>query len=145
MAATLPQARDEILGQFKAAWDLATPPVPPVVYDDSIPTAPGTGNPAPAWARCKLRHFGGGQRAITDKAVKHYERSGVLFIQIFTPSNGGQVLADTLAVIARNAFEGKRTASGVWFPSAIIRDGVTDGSWLRTNVNISFQYDEFKA
>jgi hypothetical protein len=65
--------------------------------------------------------------------------------QIFTEFGDGQVLADSLATVARDAFEGEVTSPGrVIFRNVRAVDVGPDGHWTQTNVLAEFEYDEVK-
>ena len=59
-------------------------------------------------------------------------------------SAGGVALAELLAVVARGAFEGVGTASGIWFRNARIHEAGVDGAWVQMNVLADFVYDEMR-
>lgn len=147
---TLPSfatARDEILALFKVAWDANTPAVnggltPRVEWDavDSKTARPVSA----AWARITVEHTLAEQSTFGDAGARRFTRFGFVTVQIFQPQNtaGGFTLGEQLAVIARNAFEGVGTASGVWFRNAVISEAGSDAIWSRLNVRAEFQYDE---
>jgi hypothetical protein len=78
--------------------------------------------------------------------LNRYSRSGVCFIQVFTPLNQGTREADTLAQSARDIFEGTTLASNaIRFNDVIIREiGPDDGGWYQVLVECEFEYDERK-
>lgn len=144
MTATLTEARDEILTQFKTRWDQpgASQGIP-VIYWDSDATAPKPPNP---WARVTVQHspvqpgqvtlagFSGGRR---------FRRTGICTVQIFTPLGDGLSTADQLATIARSAFEGQTTPSSVIFRAVSVNEvGRDEGGWFQVNVLAQFEYDE---
>jgi hypothetical protein len=147
---TLPDyvsANDEIKGLFLADWRALAPAlnggvVPPIEWKgvDS-----GTPPPADApWARVTVRHTSSPRQTLAKRGEGRVTRLGLVFIQIFAPIANGQglLLAQQLAIIARNAYERKGTASGIWFRRARVQEVGADGTWEQINVSLDFQYDE---
>lgn len=141
MSLTRAQARDEILGLFKATWDSLPAPVPPVAYDDNAPP-PTKGDQA--WARVTLLHNDGDQQTLGGIGNRRFNRLGVVIVQVFTPYGGGSTKADVLVPVARDAFEGKSTPGGVWFRHVREQDAGKSGQWQQTNVSAEYEYDEIK-
>jgi hypothetical protein len=75
---------------------------------------------------------------------KKYTETGLLFIQIFAPMSvgSGMLNGKKLATLARNAYRGVSTESGVWFRNARINDLEPDDGFYRWNVIAEFEYDE---
>ncbi len=75
---------------------------------------------------------------------KRYENNGLLFVQIFCPSS--DVAASSkgalLAVVARNAFRGKKTSGGVVFHNVRIQELPAKDNSERFNVVSEYEYDE---
>jgi len=65
-------------------------------------------------------------------------------VQVFVPLGQGLAKARQLAMIAKNAFEGTATPSGVWFKRCHIREFGPDPSddWDMTSVMCQFTWDE---
>lgn len=144
---TYDSANDEILGLFNADWATRTPALnggqavhvewPGVDSQDPPPVG------AP-WARIVLRYGSSRQATLSPPGQRRFTRTGLVTVQIFTPisAGGGLSLAEKLGIIARDAFEGKGTSSGIWFQNARIQPIGADGQWEQTNVVVEFQYDE---
>ncbi len=139
MPATFAQANDEILSFFKTAWDTTGHPA---LYENVAGSPPTTQIP---WARASLR-FGPGENAsLADPTGKQrFTRSGILTIQIFIPNGEGLSLGYTLSKIVADAFEGKATASHVWFRRVGTTPVGSSAEWYQFNVSIAFTYDEVK-
>lgn len=146
---TFDSARDEILGLFKTDWDANTP----AANGGQVPTVrwPGVdaGSPPPSdgpWARIVVRHATSRQSTFGETGNRRFTRPGLVTVQVFTPltAGGGLSLAEKLAIIARNAFEGRGTASGIWFRNVRIQEIGEDGTWYQMNVLAEFQYDELR-
>lgn len=146
---TFTEARDEILGLLKTAWDAGTPALnsgqvvrmewPGVVQ----PTAPPADAP---YARPAIRHGRGAQRTLGTVGNRRFTRIGLVTVQVFAPISrgGGLSLAESLGIIARDAFEGVGTASGIWFRNVRIQEIGADDIWQQFNVIAEFEYDEIK-
>lgn len=144
MTATLTQARDEMLAVFRESW-LADPASAqlPVLYPDTKSVPPTTGK---GWVRVMVQHGSGGQATLSNAAGRRrFRHTGIVFVQIFTDRGDGMVLADQLASVAKNAFEGVTTDPGrVTFYRVRVREVGPDGQWFQTNVLADFEYDEVK-
>lgn len=96
------------------------------------------------WLRISVRHstsesdsFGSGRA--------NYEAIGRVFVEIFTPLNDGLILADDLVNVVKRAFQGNRAPGdfcGIVFEGATVNELGNEGGWNKTNVVISFRYDE---
>lgn len=147
---TMTEARDEVFALFKTAWGagalypLVSGTVPEIRYTGTVQPA----KPAPdaCWCRISMVHMGGSQLTFGKVGSRRFERRGTIYVQIFVPTKGGQGLSasESLATVARGAFEGKSTASGVWFRDVHVEDLGIDDSWEATNVLAAFSYDEIK-
>lgn len=149
---SITQARDEIQALFNNAWTANTPAVTPGNYVpqvrwDGVPENPNESPPNDAcWARFKLNHNNSVQSTLGQKGARRFTRSGVLAVQVFAPIDGGGFsLAEKLAIIARDCYEGQATVSGVWFRTVTIKEiGPDPGGWFQMNVTATFEYDEIK-
>lgn len=144
MTATTEQARDQIYGLIMAAWTAGAPAGAELVYDDAKAKKPD--GPAP-WARATVRHTGGSEISISRGNGKgRYNRTGTVYINLFSPSGDGLRALDPLVKLTLDAYEGKYTAGGVWFTKAQVREiGIVKGTGLyQINVLINFSYDEVK-
>ena len=139
MAATQEVASDEILAFFKTAWDTTGNLA---VYENvkgAVPTAQA------AWARPVIRHSPGGNQSLTGALNKtNYERTGLMVVSVFIPNGNGLSLGRSLGKTVADAFEGKATASAVWFRNVRIVEVGPSNEWYQFNVVIQFTYDEIK-
>ena len=95
------------------------------------------------WVRVAIRGNDSNQETLGKEGNRRFERSGILFIQCFTPENQGIKDANTLAKTAREIFEGKRiSGTTIYFLSGTSRKIGPDGKWYQLNVEIPFRYDE---
>jgi hypothetical protein len=140
---TISQARDEMLSVFTAAWegDPTSAPVP-VLYPDRAQEIPTQG----PWARARVQHNASAQVTLSGEAgARRFRRTGVVSVEIFTPTGDGLTLSDQLAMIASRAFEGVTTEPGrVIFRNVRVTEAGQDGAWHKTDVLADFEYDEVR-
>jgi len=142
-------ARDEMLALFNVAWLANTPAINgavaiPVEWQGVYSGAPPAADEA--FARVTIRHSEGGQITFGNTSNRRFNRSGLITVQVFAPisSGGGLSFAENAAIIARDAFEGVGTASGIWFRNSRIQEIGPEGAWFQMNVVTEFQYDEVR-
>ena len=144
MTATLDQARDEILGVLKAAWDVG-------VESTGLPMQyPNIGGQEPpvsgAWGRATVRHTAGFQATLRGAVgERRFRHLGTVTVQLFVPSGEGQGLSDALAKIVMAAFEGVTTSPGhVIFRNVKTVEIGPDGQFFQVNALAEFEYDEVR-
>lgn len=139
MPASQETASDEMLAFFKTAWDTTSLLA---VYENVkgvVPTAQD------AWARPSIRHAAGGNQSLTGALSQtNYERVGIFTVSIFIPNGNGLALGRSLGKTVADAFEGKATASAVWFRNVRVVEVGPSDEWYMFNVVIEFIYDEIK-
>lgn len=146
MPTTRTCARDEMLAAVKAVADdlidtVTGDPVP-VIYDD-VPDEIEKADPPIAWVRATVAHQTGNQATLAGSSgVRRYTRTGLLTVQIFTPTGDGLSVADEYATAFQSALQGKSTPNGVWFRDVTAQEAGIDGPWFQTNVVGTFEYDE---
>jgi hypothetical protein len=152
MATTLVDATDSILSQFRTTWNggagaLVGGPAPEIVYEALEPDLKvhprESDNP---WVRIVVRHSDGNKVSLAgDQGTGLYIRLGMVWVQVFCPAAGGTnwTLGQQLAMLARDAFEGKR-AGAVVFTKVAILDRPRDGAWLTFDVKANFYWHEVR-
>jgi hypothetical protein len=146
------EARDEVVKAFETAWQANAAAIvgftPEVRYKDIQTRAP---EPTGAyWVRVSLQSVDEVRTGVSscpdenDQEQKRYTVSGLVFVQLFGPVNDdeAQLNLELLAVIARNAFRGKRRPGGLFFQNARINDLTPEDTKIRFNVVAEYQYDE---
>lgn len=142
------EASDAIKGLFNAAWASLAPAanggaLPEIRWPgiDNVATPPAADT---AWARVTIQHGPNGSTTLAPAGSRRIERQGLVTIQVFTPNvkGDGLTLAQKLAIIARNAFDGVGTADGLWFRQTYIKEIGPSASWYQMNILSTFQYDE---
>lgn len=98
------------------------------------------------WARVTVNHNVSPQRTFGEPGNRRFERLGILTVQVFSPMSleQGLTLGEDLAVVARDAYEGNTTPSGVWFRNTKLQEVGPSDPWWQINVSTEFQYDELK-
>lgn len=148
MSLTYDAARDEILGMFQTAWAANAPAVaggtaPKVEWPGVDSGSPPKSNEP--WARIVVRHTADPRHTLAPAGLRRFQRAGLVTVSIFAPftKGGGFTLAEQLAIIARDAYEGRGTPSGIWFRNArIVEVGREPGGWFQMNVLVEFRYEE---
>lgn len=141
---TIAVARDEILKHFTNAWNAQTPPIPLLFYTDKHQDPPDDAS----YARIKVIHNIFDQVTVGGKIAsggggQRFRRFGIVTVQVFTISGGGQVASDVLGEVALAAFEGQSTGSDrIEFRNARINEIGQDGPWFQVNVIAEFNYDK---
>lgn len=145
MTATRTQARDEILGVFKTAWDAdVTSASVQVIYPDNPDQPPNDNSP---FTRLNIIHSPEGNQVTLQNEIgsRRFRRFGICISQVFTVRGDGLNLSDQLSTIARNAFEGVVTSpGGVIFRNVNAIEVGPSGIWFQVNVIANFEYDEVK-
>lgn len=137
--------KDEIMGLFRVKWDAETPALNSGV---KIPVAwPGvnyTPDATKPWGRYKVEETTASQATLAPAGGRRFNRVGLIFVQCFAPSANGReiILADQLAEIARGAYEGVGTASGIWFLNCRVNDIGVDKNWYQKNMIAEFRFQE---
>lgn len=95
------------------------------------------------WVRLTVRHGPRAQDTLGKAGNRRYRTSAIVFVQVYTPVNTGVKQGDTLAVEARDIFEGTGF-SGLDFNDGRVRESGPDGKWYIHIAEIAFDYDEIK-
>ncbi len=143
MTADAVTTRDEVFALIRAAVAAQLPAVK--LYWQGVPAnAQPTSNDT--WARVTLNHVTGNQASLAgEDGVRRWNRTGFISVQCFAPLARGSVQAATkLACVVRDALQGKKTASCVWFRNPRINEVGEDKDWYQVNAIIDFDYDELR-
>jgi hypothetical protein len=97
------------------------------------------------WARWSIQYVTGGQASFGETGNAMFTNTGFVMVELKTPLGSGIRSAYLAAKRAKDAYEGKRTPSDVWFRDVRIVDqpdgrGGADG-WWTTVVLADFTYD----
>lgn len=140
------QARDQILSLVhdvaKGLIDTSTGKSLQILFAD-LPAEIPRENPPTPWARAILTHQASNQATLAgDTGLRRYTRTGLITIQLFTPSGLGSLPTDRYAEAFVAKFQGRSTPEGVWFRAVNAQEVGTDGPWQQTNITGTFEYDE---
>lgn len=142
MTATREQAVDDILGMLLDAWTDGGLDPDRLLWPNKDAEVPSGQD---AWGRATLQHTDGGQGSLAgDSGKVRWTRVGILTVQVFVPSGEGLSQETSVSKIVMDAFEGKKSARGVWFRRVRAREIGPDGQFFQTNVIVEFEYDEIK-
>jgi hypothetical protein len=141
MPANFNTALDDILGMFKTVWD-ATYSSIAVVYPNM------GGNPiedtSSEWVRITTTRMGEGEHAGIGDGTGRYSKRGMIIFQVFTVKGLGISRANLLSQAIVDCFEGETSTNGVTTSRTEVRHIGSDGGWHQTNVNVFFDFDEYK-
>lgn len=131
-------AADEMVDLFLAAVAGAFP----IEWPNTKFTKPDATD---TWARWSITHGAGGQATLAGATGRsRFNKGGAVHIEVFTPLGEGLKVAYDAAQIAVNAYEGKRTPSGVWFRNVRIDDNGQgrggDSGWWCSVVVAEYEY-----
>lgn len=132
------EARDQILGVFKDAWDDTGYPA---LYTDIPGGIPQEEGP---WARALVRHVTGQQASLAgESGARRWRETGIVIVQVFAPVGDGMVRVYELAQLVKNAFRDAKNLD-VWFRNTRIKEVGTSGSFEQINVTTDFIYDDVR-
>jgi hypothetical protein len=148
---TITEARDDIMAAFRVEWNSRAAAanggtLPKVIWQRVEPSGAQKPKGTEAWARITVEHNEGGQATFGGPGNRLFDREGIVTVQVFTPqkSDQGGTVLEALGAIARDAFEGRSTPSGVWFRDVRLQEVGPDEPWWQLNVTAKFNYDELK-
>lgn len=134
---TFEEARDEIFAIFKEVWD---PTGYTAVYNDVRSQVPAS---EIVWARVTLRHATAGAATLGHIGGKRvYNRSGTLFVQVFTPSGDGSTSGLRAAQKVVDAYQ--RVHGNVQFANARLNEIGSNGAFEQFNVLVDFSYTDMR-
>ncbi|MCK5131700.1 MAG: hypothetical protein KAR40_06055 [Candidatus Sabulitectum sp.] len=143
MSLTRAQAIAETFALFKAAWDTTSHAdlvKYPNVSNDKVP--PSAEVP---WCRVNWNDNNKEQATLSGAVgSRRFTSYGILVVQVFVPDGKGLIGDIDYPKLISDAYEGKRTTSGIWFKNVTIKGIGSDGSFYQTNVIAEFEYDEIK-
>lgn len=96
-----------------------------------------------SWVRLSMRGISRSQDTLGRVANRRFRSSASVFVQVYTDTNTGIQLSDTLAKEAADIFEGV-SFSGLDFRAVTIQETGVDGKWNQMLVEAPFDYDEIK-
>lgn len=142
MIQDMAQADEEMVELFRQAWEVTAGHSCDWPNHKSDEHA---GNET--WARWAVDYVGGRQASMGGSGGRKFSKTGLIYVDVFTPLGAGLTIARQAAQIAVDAYEGKRTPNDVWFRNVRIEsEGHGEGgggkkSWWTTTVVAEFTYD----
>lgn len=135
---TFDEARDAMLGVFKAAWDATGFKV---TYTDVPAQVPADNK---VWARVVVRHALGDQASLTGGlGTTMYDRKGTLWIQVFAPPGDGSVAGYAASQLLVNAYQAAKFPV-LWFRKVRMTEAGRDGGFERFDVKSDFEYHDVR-
>lgn len=114
----------------------------PIALDNQPFTPPETGEGV-KWVRVSVQFNSGTQSSLGRENNRRFDKTGFLFIQVFTPSGHATNDNDNLADDSLNLFEGVRI-NDLWFTDGRIVTIGTDGEWFQQNVTLFLTFSAIK-
>lgn len=111
-----------------------------IALDNQGFTPPADDTP---WTRLAIRFNDGRQNTLGKKTNRKFKKQGILFIQVFTISEGATDVNDALAQSSLEVFEGEKL-NGIHFNNGRIRTVGIDEKWWQQNAVLDFTYYEIK-
>lgn len=108
------------------------------IYDDTAKRVP---EDDAKWVRIMVKHGNGSRASLgrMDKKSKHTQ-SGFVFVEIYTPREGGLQDSDVLSAAFADSFRNP-TDGDIWFKDVSEAEIGEDGNWFRSDVIAEFEYD----
>ena len=132
---TLNNARESIQDKFIVDWADKTA----FTFEEEELNPPND----EAWARLTVKNTESAQETLGPKKRRKYQRSGIIYIQVFTKARNGTLEGDELSTAARDIFEGEEF-SGIIANNGLIGEPGGNTKWLMRLVSIDFLYYETK-
>lgn len=147
MSTTYENAVSEMFERFYSVWQAGTTAI--VGYVPEVRWQGVENGQAPGydkfWVRVSQQTVLEQQSTLRNPTCgQRFRTDGLLFIQLFCPKSDPSAMefGRKLATLARNAFRGYTTASGVWFRNPRVSELESEERWVRLNVTVNYQYDE---
>jgi len=140
---TITDARNAIYNRWEDQWVVGTSARTEFVFENEAADELDAGTKP--WARVTARESGEApDTTMGQVGARKYYRHGVMFVQLFSPTNqDGMTTAGDLADAVRAAFEGVRF-DGIDVLPGVIREAGPTGKWHLTVVEMPFRYEETK-
>jgi hypothetical protein len=137
--------QEEVRTAIQVAFLAVFNGVIPIALDNQpfSPPDPDGDDPNIKWARLTVMFINGSQDSLGRPGNRKFVRSGVLFIQCFTPKGTATSSNDVFCKQCADIFEGERIGV-LWFKDTRIVTVGPDGSWYQQNVVADFEYELIK-
>lgn len=100
------------------------------------------------WIRPNIYTVSDGQKSLSDcvgeQNGRRYLVEGFAIIQLFVPKThlNAAMICGQVAQILKNNFR-RNNEPDIWFRNCVINELEPENLWLRYNITVEFQYDEF--
>lgn len=145
MIETMDQADAEMASLFRQAWEVNAGYACDWPNGKSVDHAEDS-----TWARWAIDYVGGRQRTFNKPGSRKFEKTGLIYVTVYSPLGAGLEDARKASEIAVATYEGKRTSGDVWFRNVRIESeghghgGGRDKSWWTTLVVAEFVYEHLR-
>lgn len=97
------------------------------------------------WARVTIRTANREQTAFgAGNDARKFSETGVVMIEIYTPTGTGLKQAYQLGEIIKAAYEGISTPNSLWYRSCSVTEGGAEGVWSRLIFTATWENNEYK-
>lgn len=102
------------------------------------------------WLRVEINTLVSEQKTlsscVTAPGKRMYIEAGLIVLELYFPKviTGSWPIGQKWAEVLRGAFRGVKTANGVWFRNAVIKELDSQVEFLRINVIAEFNYSEIQ-
>ncbi len=133
---------------FVTAWNTITPTVPPVSFpnrplDTATQAAIDAG--ATSWARVTYKPNKRSQQAIGGGVGgRLFLQTGIMMVEVYTPSGDGGRIDRTFTRLVERAFEGISTPNGLWFRNVSTTARGVEGTLHCSVVTVEWEYNEVR-
>jgi hypothetical protein len=132
------EARNAIFARYLTEFDGQFP----IALDNQPFTPPETGDGV-KWARVSVKFNDGTQSSLGKSGNRKFEKYGLLFVQVFTPTGHATNDNDELAEESLDLFEGERLGD-LWFNNGRIVTVGSDDEWYQQNVVLELTFEAIK-
>lgn len=132
------EARNAILARYLNQFDGQFP----IALDNQPFTPPETGEGV-KWVRVSVQFTDGTQGSLGVENNRRFEKYGLLFVQVFTPTGHATNDNDELAESSLDLFEGERLGD-LWFNNGRIVTIGSDDEWYQQNVVLELTFTAIK-
>lgn len=131
------EARNTIVSRYLVQYNGQFP----IATDNIKFTTP---NPSEKWVRVHVKFTEGNQSSLGKTGNRKFLKSGILFIQIFTPINTSTDENDTLANESLNLFDGERLEQLWLYNGRIETIGSGSKEFYQQNVVVEFKFEDIR-
>lgn len=137
----LAEARTEIQKAYLTVFN----GVIPIALDNQDFTPPDPDKDSSVkWVRLSVQGVSGTQACFGRAGNRRFDKTGLLTIQVFTPSGTATAENDQLCQDSLNVFEGIDLHNDMWFKNGRIDTVGTQNSWFQQNVTLEFTFQQIK-